>query len=51
MVMFEAIGGLHPAGCDLDSHEEFGLFLFSKLGLRNLSRLILAQRWVTSGRE
>ncbi len=49
MVMFESIGGLHPAGCDLDSHEVFGLFLFGRLGLRNLSRLILAQRWVTSG--
>ncbi len=43
MKMSEVFGGLHPAGCDLDSHEVFQLFLFIRLGLRNLSRLILAQ--------
>ncbi len=39
----EVFGGLHPAGCDLDSHEVFGLFLVIRLGLRNPPRLILAQ--------
>ncbi len=43
MKMSEAIGGLHPAGCNLDSHEAFQLFLFIRLGLRNLPRLLLAQ--------
>ncbi len=32
-----------PAGCNLDSPEVFRLFLFIRLGLRNLSRLILSQ--------
>ncbi len=32
MKMSEAIGGLHPAGCNLDSHEAFQLFLFIRLG-------------------
>ncbi len=41
--MSEAIGGLHPAGCNLDSHEVSRLFLFTRLGLRNLPSLILAQ--------
>ncbi len=50
-VRSEAFGGLHPAGCDLDSHEVFRLFLVIRLGLRNLPRLILAQTLVTSGRE
>ncbi len=44
--MPDSFGGLHPAGCDLDSHEEFRLVLFIRLGLRNLLRLILSQ---TSG--
>ncbi len=43
MVMFEAFGGLHPAGCNLDSHEEFKVFSFIRLGLRNLPRLIQPQ--------
>ncbi len=43
MNMPESFGGLHPAGCNLDAHEVFGLFLFIRLGLRNLPRLILSQ--------
>ncbi len=40
---FKAFGGLHPAGCNLNSHEAFRLVLFIRLGLKNLPRLILAQ--------
>ncbi len=32
MKMSEAIGGLHPAGCDLDSHEVVELFCSSDFG-------------------
>ncbi len=41
--MSEVFGGLHPAGCNLDSREAFGLFLFIRLGLRDQPRLSLAQ--------
>ncbi len=43
MKMSEAFGGLHPAGCNLDSREAFGSFLFIRLGLRNLPRVIQSQ--------
>ncbi len=43
MKISESFGGLHPAGCDLDSHAAFQFFLFIRLGLRNLPRLILSQ--------
>ncbi len=43
MVMSEAFRGLHPAGCNLDSHEAFRLVFFIRLGLRNQTRLILSQ--------
>ncbi len=43
MKMSQAFGGLHPAGCNLDSHEAFRLFLFIRLGLRDQPRLIQSQ--------
>ncbi len=43
MKMSESFGGLHPAGCNLDAHEVFGLLLFIRLGLRNQPSLILSQ--------
>ncbi len=43
MKMSESIGGLHPAGCNLDSHAAIQLLLFIRLRLRNQPRLILSQ--------